>query len=100
MRCGANLGIESTVGLKASPTDDIDNQVDYSASGVIIINMLNSKGGSFRARALLDSGSGTNFVEDDVLAQLEHRIISSEDVTIAGINTTETRINMRTTAQI
>ena len=53
--------------------------------------MLNNAGGSFRARALLDSGSGTNFVAGDVLSHLAYKQISSGDVTIAGINTTETK---------
>ena len=53
--------------------------------------MLGACGGKYRARALLDSGSGTNFVAGEIVQKLACKDISVENITIAGINATETR---------
>ena len=53
--------------------------------------MLNACGSEFKARALLDSGSGTNFVAGEILHKLAYTSLKSENITISGINATETR---------
>ena len=43
----------------------------------------------FRARALLDSGSGTNFVSKDILPLLQYESLGSRELELSGINSTQ-----------
>ena len=62
---------------------------DFSVCGMVVLNILDRQRNQFRARALLDSGSGTNFVSDRLLPFLDFEKIGSRELVISGINTTQ-----------
>ena len=66
------------------------NSADFSASGMVILDLKSKQRQKYRARALLDSGAGTNFVAGDVLRHLDFEILNSSNISVSGINTTQT----------
>ena len=63
------------------------NNADMSLSPTIIIPLRNNTDESFRVRALLDSGSGTNWITASLLKFVAHKVIGSdilEVITFSG----------------
>ena len=90
LKCTTSLQITSEtenpieVNKKAS-------QGDFSLSGVIMLNLISKTGGKFKARTLLDSGAGTNFISSKILPYLKYDNIDSEGLVVTGINSTSSK---------
>ena len=64
---------------------------DFHANALIIIPLLGKNNLKFRARALLDSGSGTNFVSSDILPFINYEYLATKTMKVSGINTSESK---------
>ena len=64
---------------------------DFHASGIIIVPLKGKNNSVFKARAILDSGAGTNFVSKDILPYLNYEHLSKRSMRVTGINSTENR---------
>merc|ERR1712106_1113241 len=84
-----------TTGVEISSESDTvlskgnDSRGDFSTGGVIVMDLINNTGGKFKARTLLDTGSGTNFISKELLSKVKYEKLESEGLTITGINTTK-----------
>ena len=85
--CNAGLTIETSPSMNASLTAQ-DTYGDLNVSGVVVIDFFSIYQKRFRARALLDSGSGTNFVNKEILPFLQHESLGSRELELSGINST------------
>ena len=64
---------------------------DFHASGIILLDLVSKNNDKYIARALLDSGSGTNFVSEDILPHLKYQHLDTKQMKVTGINSTEVR---------
>ena len=65
------------------------SQGDFSVSGVIIMDLKGVTENKFKARVLLDSGAGTNFISKEILPHIKYDKLESEGLIVSGINTTQ-----------
>ncbi|CAL4162179.1 unnamed protein product, partial [Meganyctiphanes norvegica] len=65
------------------------SQGDFSLSGVIAIDLSTKDNRNFRARTILDSGSGTNFISKEILPYIRYDKLDSEGLVVTGINDTK-----------
>ena len=90
-KCGTDsrsLLIESISNYTTSVTAETG---DFHVSGLVMINLLGKNNLNFKTRTLLDTGSGTNFVSSDILSKLKYDHITTKDLKVTGINSTETK---------
>ena len=64
-------------------------QGDFSVCGMIVMDLKGKHEAGVKARALLDSGSGSNFISSDLLPFLDYEKIGVSNLRLAGINTTQ-----------
>ena len=62
------------------------SQGDFSLSGIIMMNLLNTSQGIFKARTIIDSGAGTNFISRKILPHIKYESLDSEGLAVTGIN--------------
>ena len=61
LNCVTGLEISSQMENVETFNDKI-SQGDFSLSGIIMMNLINTSQGKFKARTIIDSGAGTNFI--------------------------------------
>ena len=90
-KCGTDsrsLLIESISNYTTSVTAETG---DFHVSGLVMINLLGKNNSKFKTRTLLDTGSGTNFLSLDILSKLKYDHITTKDLKVTGINSTDTK---------
>ena len=87
MNCTTGVEIYSETDTVNSKENN--SQGDFSLCGVIVMELMNNSGGKFNARALLDTGSGTNFISKELLSNIKHEKLLPENLTVTGINTSK-----------
>ena len=83
--------LETFSQFDASLTAKWDTKADFNASGLVIMDLWSKNKSKYRVRALLDSGSGTNFISKDILPFLDFEKLGTHELMISGINATEKR---------
>ena len=68
---------------------DTETQGDFSVSGIIVMDIKSKTNNKFKARTILDTGAGTNFISKDILPYIKHDLIKKESLKITGINSTK-----------
>ena len=58
---------------------------------MVVIPLVGKDGSTYNVRALLDSGSGSNFICKDILPHLDYEYLATKQMKVTGINTTEKR---------
>ncbi|CAL4110922.1 unnamed protein product, partial [Meganyctiphanes norvegica] len=88
LQCMTNLEIP-IISENSISTSRNSSQGDFSLSGVIAIDLSTKDNRNFRARTILDSGSGTNFISKEILPYIRYDKLDSEGLVVTGINDTK-----------
>ena len=70
---------------------EIKTKGDFSICGLLVMDVERKTGKDFKARTLLDSGAGTNFISEELLPEINFEKIETECLTVSGINTTQSK---------
>ena len=81
-----SLVIESVSTYETSVTAETG---DFHFSGLVMVNLKGKNDSNFKTRTLLDTGSGTHFVSSEILPYLNYEYITTKEMKITGINSTE-----------
>ena len=79
--------LESISSFKTS----LATEGDFHISSMVVIPLVGKDGSTYNVRALLDSGSGSNFICKDILPHLDYEYLATKQMKVTGINTTENR---------
>ena len=77
--------------MNKSEIAEIKTKGDFSICGLIVMDIEGKTGRNFKARTLLDSGAGTNFISEEILPEIKCEKIETECLTVSGINTTQSK---------
>ena len=88
-----STGLEITSNSKVNMYNNKEHQGDFSISGIVIMDIISKSNKKFKAKTILDTGAGTNFISKEILPLIKYESIKTEGLKIAGINSTQEKIH-------